>query len=143
MDKVIYKSIVAKISETRALYDKNRAARSNQQVDPTIQLVEIEGHINKVLKFLALAKIAEPSTVSMLIRRLFIIAKGKKLSDIQAIQQAVVAGKVREMEERKAKKITVKGIRRNFARSDKPRMQRTEVKKEELTDEQRDILRYI
>ena len=39
--------------------------------------------------------------------------------------------------------MTVKGVRRNFARSNKPRVQRREVKKEELTDEQRDILKYI
>ena len=81
MDKVIYKSIVGKISETRALYDKNRAARSNQGVDPTIQLVEIEGHINKVLKFLQLARIAEPSFVTMLIKRLKTIAMKKKQED--------------------------------------------------------------
>ena len=81
MDKVIYKSIVAKISETRALYDKNRAARSNQEVDPTIQLVEIEGHINKVLKFLKLARLAEPSFVTMLIKRLKTIAMVKKQAD--------------------------------------------------------------
>ena len=36
MDPNIYSRIVSKIAETRALYDKNRASRSNQQIDPTV-----------------------------------------------------------------------------------------------------------
>ena len=64
MDPNIYSRIVSKIAETRALYDKNRASRSNQQIDPTVQLVEIEGHINRVLKFLYLARIAGHDVVA-------------------------------------------------------------------------------
>lgn len=65
MDKVIFNRIVDKISETRNLYEKSRARGQNQQVDPTVQLVEIEGHINRVLKFLNLAKVADPVIVNL------------------------------------------------------------------------------
>ena len=63
MDKARYDRICQKISATRNLYDKKRAKASNQTMDPTLQLIEIEGHINRVLKFIKLARIADPRSV--------------------------------------------------------------------------------
>ena len=59
MDRSRDERILSKINITRHLYDKKRAKASNQNADPTTQLIEIEGHINRVLKFIKLAKIAD------------------------------------------------------------------------------------
>ena len=50
------------IADIRALVDKKRAKGANDP-DATMQLVEIEAHINKILKFLQLAKAADPDRV--------------------------------------------------------------------------------
>ena len=51
--------VVSNISEIRQLIDRKRAKGTNLP-DPTSQLVEIETHINKILKFLHMAKEADP-----------------------------------------------------------------------------------
>ena len=50
------------IADIRALVDKKRAKGANDP-DATMQLVEIEAHINKILKFLQLAKAADADRV--------------------------------------------------------------------------------
>ena len=86
MNEATYKGIVAKISQIRGLYDKKRAKSTNQQADPTTQLVEIEAHINRVLKFLYLARIADAKIVSTHIRTLQTQAKARKKED-QALEK--------------------------------------------------------
>jgi len=86
MDQRIFKSIVMKITETRNLYDKTRARAQNQQIDPTTQLREIEGHINRVLKFLKLAKIADDPVVNSKMGILRADAK-TRLKDALLLQQ--------------------------------------------------------
>jgi len=88
MNKNIYNKIVSKISETRNLYDKTRARGKNAQVDPTTQLVEIEGHINRILKFLKLSKEADASIVSMHMKTLSLTAKARKGEERFAFLQA-------------------------------------------------------
>jgi len=51
MSDSVYKGVVRNIAEIRQLADKKRAKGTNVP-DPTSQLVEIETHINKILKFL-------------------------------------------------------------------------------------------
>jgi len=55
MDALTYKRVTHDISEIRKLVDKKRAKGTNVP-DATMQLVEIETHINRILKFLGLAK---------------------------------------------------------------------------------------
>lgn len=62
MSDVVYNRVVRNIAEIRVLLDRKRAKGTNVP-DPTNQLVEIETHINKVLKFLKLARIADPQAV--------------------------------------------------------------------------------
>jgi len=40
-------------------------------------------------------------------------------------------------------RVYVKGVRRNFIRSEKPKVQRREVKKEELTNDQQLLIKYL
>lgn len=53
-----YNKIVKQINEIRGLCDKKRA-RGQNQPDPVLQLVEIETYVNKIIKFMALAKSAD------------------------------------------------------------------------------------
>lgn len=62
MSESVYKMVVKNIAEIKMVCDKKRGKSTNQP-DPTSQLVEIETHINRILKFLQLAKIAENDTV--------------------------------------------------------------------------------
>ena len=59
MDPVTLKKMTKEISDIRQMVDKKRA-KGTGAPDPTLQLVEIETHINKILKFLQLAKAADP-----------------------------------------------------------------------------------
>lgn len=54
MSPQVYASVVKQISEIRALFTKR--SNNNQDADPCNQLVEIETYINKILKFIQLAK---------------------------------------------------------------------------------------
>ena len=51
------------------MVDKKRA-KGTGAPDPTLQLVEIETHINKILKFLQLCKSADSTSVSKIMRSL-------------------------------------------------------------------------
>ena len=57
-----YREVTKQISQIRALVDKNRAKGANQP-EPTQQLVEIETHINHILKFIQIANLADRNTV--------------------------------------------------------------------------------
>ena len=70
-----FRKITAKISHIRGLYDKKRVKSNNQTADPKTQLIEIETHINKVLKFLQLAKIADGENMKKILQVLFADAK--------------------------------------------------------------------
>ena len=61
--------MVERIKIIRQNCDK-RGKGSTGQPDPTTQLVEIETYINKILKFVQLAKIADPQTVQEKMRKL-------------------------------------------------------------------------
>ena len=54
----VYLKLVKQISEIRDSCDKKRARGSNVP-DPSLQLVEIETHVNKILKFIKMAKQAD------------------------------------------------------------------------------------
>ena len=58
ISEATYSKIVKQINEIRCLCDKKRA-RGQNQPDPVLQLVEIETYVNKILKFIALAKSAD------------------------------------------------------------------------------------
>ena len=62
MSEAAYTKVTKEIAEIRMLVDKKRAKGANQP-EPTQQLVEIETHINHIIKFVKLAKFAEPKTV--------------------------------------------------------------------------------
>lgn len=96
-DKAIYKRIVEMITETRNLYEKSRA---KQQVDPTIQLVEIEGHINRVLKFLKMARISDPEIVFKHKRTLQLEAKKRRQEELLLNQQLEAAELARKLKGR-------------------------------------------
>jgi len=68
MSPQVYADVVRQISEIRALFTKR--SNNNQDADPCNQLVEIETYINKILKFMQLAKMADPVPVSKLMRQL-------------------------------------------------------------------------
>ena len=54
----VYVKLVKQISDIRDTCDKKRARGSNVP-DPSMQLVEIETHVNKILKFIKMAKQAD------------------------------------------------------------------------------------
>ena len=62
MSEAAYTKVTKEIAEIRMLVDKKRAKGANQP-EPTQQLVEIETHINHIIKFVKLAKFSEPKTV--------------------------------------------------------------------------------
>jgi len=47
------------------------------------------------------------------------------------------------LEERKKARVYVKGVRRNFKRSDKPGVQQRVVEREVLSEAELDIMRYL
>ena len=53
-----YQKLTKQISEIRDNCDKKRA-RGQNVPDPSLQLVEIETHVNKILKFIKMAKQAD------------------------------------------------------------------------------------
>mmetsp|Transcript_10675 Transcript_10675/g.13245 ORF Transcript_10675/g.13245 Transcript_10675/m.13245 type:complete len:103 (+) Transcript_10675:1292-1600(+) len=101
MDRARYERIVSKISATRNLYDKKRAKASNQTTDPTTQLIEIEGHINRVLKFIKLAKIADAQSVAMHIKELQSHAKTQKQLQLNEQKRKENEDATRRLEVRK------------------------------------------
>ena len=135
MDRARYERICAKITICRNLYDKKRAKASNQSVDPTLQLIEIEGHINRVLKFIKLARIADGKAVYDHIRHLASIAKTEKQFEINEEAKRVQEEKARRYEENKNKKRFVTGVRKPVMRSLKPEVKHQEVQKVQLSDE--------
>ena len=143
MDRARYERICAKITLCRNLYDKKRAKASNQSVDPTLQLIEIEGHINRALKFIKLARIADATSVQFHIRQLASVAKAQKQMEINEESRLAQEEKARRYEENKNKKRFVSGVRKQVVRSVKPEVKRKEVKKVQLSDEQLDILKYL
>ena len=143
MDRSRYERICAKITICRNLYDKKRAKASNQTVDPTLQLIEIEGHINRVLKFIKLARIADATSVQTHIRHLGSLAKTQKKDEANEELRIAQEEKARRYEENKNKKRFVTGIRKPVMRSEKVKQQQRKVKKVLLSEEQIDILRYL
>lgn len=101
MNETTYKRIVNKISYIRSLLDKKRSKASNQTADPSTQLVEIEGYINKVLKFMQLAKIADPQSVTKQLKVLQELAKTKKKEDQKKEDDRRNEQKAQQLEERK------------------------------------------
>jgi len=81
MNESTYKRIITKINNIRSLLDKKRSKASNQTADPQTQLVEIEGHVNKILKFMQLAKIADPLSVARHLKVLKDQSSAKKKED--------------------------------------------------------------
>lgn len=74
-----YEQVTKLISEIRVLVDKNRAKGTNQP-EPTQQLVEIETHINHILKFISNANKVEKSTVTAKMKVLAIKFKEEKFA---------------------------------------------------------------
>lgn len=61
-------------------------------------------------------------------------AKIQKKEDSLAVQAALVEEQARRLQVRKNAQVYVKGIRRNFKRSEKPTVQKREEKREELSE---------
>ena len=135
MDRGRYERICAKITICRNLYDKKRAKASNQSVDPTLQLIEIEGHINRVLKFMKLARIADAKSVQEHIRHLGSVAKAAKKDEATEETRLLQEEKARRYEQNKNKKRFVSGVRKPVMRSEKPKVARAKVKKVHLSEE--------
>ena len=63
MSDNVYNQVTKEISDIRSLVDKKRAKGANQP-EPTQQLVEIETHIIKIIKFIKDARRADEKTVT-------------------------------------------------------------------------------
>lgn len=77
MDQATYNKVTDEISDIRKLVDKKRAKGTNVP-DATMQLVEIETHINGILKMLELAKRADPVIVDEKMRVLRDIRRNER-----------------------------------------------------------------
>ena len=79
----VYLKLVKQISEIRDSCDKKRARGSNVP-DPSLQLVEIETHVNKILKFIKMAKQAdELGGTSFVLKKIQTIKEGFKKIKIE------------------------------------------------------------
>ena len=143
MNEKTYRKIVAKINQIRGLYDKKRAKAANQTADPITQIVEIEAHINKVLKFLQLVKIADAPSVKQLIQVQFTEAKGLKQQDVQRLEEIKREKQEKEVQQRKMRQVHVTGIRKDCRRSEKPRKKQHKIERQEQTSAERAIQKYL
>ena len=69
--------------------------------------------------------------------------KAIKLEEFRREADRIKEEKNRLMKEQKAAHVHVTGVKRDFKRSKKPLIQRHEVKKEVLSEDQVDIQRYL
>ena len=145
MSEATYRDVVKRIGQIRQLCSKR--SKGSNQPDPVTQLVEIESHINRVRNFLDLAKkvdaINDEDTVKGIMR---VLAKQEKEKNrIEKINADARrnADTQAKLQERKNNKKVVTGIKVQFKRSKKPMKEKREVKKDELTTEEKDILKYL
>ena len=119
MPEHLYLNIVRQIAEIRHLCDKKRA-KGNNVPDATSQLVEIENHVNKILKFMQLAKIADAPQVGVFLNKLKNHFRAQKQEEILAQQKLVQEEQQRKLKERKYNRKFPTGVKRNIMRSKKP-----------------------
>lgn len=75
-----YADVCRRITQIRRVFDKKT---TNNEPDPTTELVEIETHINKILKFMQLAKIADHEQVERGRKQLLKEYKARNLAAMQ------------------------------------------------------------
>lgn len=134
--------VVSNIAEIRQLIDRKRAKGTNLP-DPTTQLVEIETHINKILKFLHMAKEADQTVVANIMKKIKSAAQEEKRKKIVEKEEQDKLEQAAKLALRKEQRKIPEHVKKNIARSRKPGHKRREVKREVLSEDQKYIQTYL
>ena len=94
----VYLKLVKQISDIRDSCDKKRA-RGQNVPDPSQQLVEIETHVNKILKFIKMAKQADELSGTNFVQKKIGLIK-EEFKSIKRDQQQAEALKLKEEKQR-------------------------------------------
>ena len=134
-----YDKIRRSVMSIKQMVDRNKS----QDQDPLTMLLEIERVVDKYIKMYETAALADVQCVqkhSTFIRMQIRNEKTKKRIELEQFQ--LVEERARKLQERMNRKI-VTGTKPKVPRSEKPPTKKKEEKKQDLTDEQLDLKKYL